>query len=76
MPRRAKKIISAVVKATAPRRIKAKSRAIVRRVAQSTLLAVTLAAAQLDTEEALEKKRLFDPGLLDRLRAPITRYHE
>jgi hypothetical protein len=76
MPRHARKIISAVVQAATPRKIKAKSRAIARRMAQGTLLAVTLATAQLDTEEMPERKRLFDPGLLDRLRAPITRYHE
>jgi hypothetical protein len=77
MPKRALKIITAVVKASKPKKMKAKSRALVRRVAQGTLLAVTLASAQIDSEESTpERKRLFDAGLLDRLRAPITRYHE
>lgn len=72
MPRRAAKIISAVLKASTPRKIKARGRAL----AQGTLLAVTLAASQMDTENVSEKKRLFDPALLDRLRPPLTRYHE
>ena len=76
MPRRAAKIISAVVQASTPRKLKRKGRAIVRRMAQGTLLAVTLVAAQIDTEDMSQKKRLFSAGLLDRLRAPITRYHE
>jgi hypothetical protein len=76
MPRRASKLFSAVVKATSPKAIKAKSRVIVRRMAQGTLLAVTLAAASADLDEGSERKRLFDSGLLDRLRAPLTRYRE
>lgn len=76
MPRRASKLFSAVVKAAAPKKIKVKSRAMVRRVAQGTLLAVTIATTRFDNEELGEKKRLFDASLLDRLRAPITRYHE
>ena len=76
MPRRAAKIISALAKSASAKKLKAKSRTIVRRVAQGTLFAVTIATARLDVEELGEKKRLFDAGLLDRLRAPITRYHE
>jgi predicted SnoaL-like aldol condensation-catalyzing enzyme len=76
MPRRVVKIISAVGRAASPKKIAAKSRRIVRRMAQGTLLAVTLAATQSDTEETPDKKRLFDAGLLDRLRAPLTRIHE
>lgn len=76
MPRHAAKIISAVVRATSSKKMKVKSRAIVRRMAQGTLLAVTIATTRLDTEEPGERKRLFDAGLLDRLRVPVTRYHE
>jgi len=76
MPRRAAKIISAVVKASSPKKLKARGRALARRMAQGTLLAVTLAASQMDTEKVSEKKRLFDPSLVARLRAPLTRYHE
>jgi hypothetical protein len=76
MPRRAAKLISAVIQATTTKKVKAKSRVIARRMAQGTLLAVTIATARFDTEEPVEKKRLFDAGLLDRLRVPITRYHE
>ncbi len=76
MPRRASKIFSAVVKAASSKKIKVKSRAMVRRVAQGTLLAVTIATTRFDNEELGDNKRLFDAGLLDRLRAPITRYHE
>lgn len=47
----------------------------VRRAAKSALLAAALAIAQAD-DETTSKWRLFDPGLLDRLRAPVTRYHE
>lgn len=74
MPRRATKLFSAVVKASTPRKVK--RRTVVRRVAQGTLLAVTIAAANFAVEEPVEKKRLFNVGLLDRLRAPVTRYHE
>ncbi len=74
MPRRALKLISAVVKASTPKKVK--GRVLVRRVAQGTLLAMTIVTARIDTEEVGEKKRLFDSGLIDRLRAPLTRYHE
>ncbi len=74
MPRRAVKIISAAVKASVPKKVK--GRVLARRVAQGTLLAMTIVTAQLDTVEVGEKKRLFDSGLIDRLRAPLTRHHE
>ena len=76
MPRRAVKIISAVVKASTPKKMKAKKRALVRRMTQGTLLAVTLAAIQLEGGKSNLKRRLFDSGLLDRLRAPLTRYRD
>ena len=74
MPPRAVKPISRGGKVSTPK--KRKNGVLVRRLTQGALLAVTLAAARLDIEEMSEKKRLFDPGLLDRLRAPLTRYHE
>ena len=74
MARHSAKIISVVAKASAPKKVK--QRALVRRVAQGTLLAMTIVTARIDTEEIGEKKRLFDSGLIDRLRAPLTRYHE
>jgi predicted SnoaL-like aldol condensation-catalyzing enzyme len=76
MPRHAAKLFSAVVQGASPKKLKAKSRRIVRRMAQGTLLAMTIATTRFDGEEPGEKKRLFSAGLLDRLRAPITRYHE
>ena len=78
MPRRAAKLIliSTAVQASTPRKIRVKKRALVRHMAQGTLLAVTLAAARFDVEEPGQKRRLFDSGLLDRLSVPLTRYHE
>ena len=46
-----------------------------RRVTHSALLAVSLKAAQFSGEDGL-KQRVFDRGLLDRLKVPLTRYHE
>ncbi|MCX6951771.1 MAG: hypothetical protein NTV51_06345 [Verrucomicrobia bacterium] len=48
---------------------------LVRQTAQGALLAAGLAITQTDDKGA-PKWRLFDPGLLDRLSAPLTRYHE
>ncbi len=47
-------------------------------VAKSTLLAAGLAAARMAVEADLSAadEKLFSPGLVDRLRAPITRYNE
>lgn len=46
--------------------------------AQSTLFAAGLAAARLVAESNIEQAetKLFSPGLVDRLRAPITRFHD
>ena len=48
---------------------------LLRHVARGALLAVSLTAGQFGMEEKLEQ-RMFDRGLLDRLKAPLTRYHE
>ena len=64
------------MKASTPKKMKPRKRALVRRVAQGTLMAMALAASQFDDEASAEKRRLFDSGLIDRLRMPLTRYHE
>lgn len=47
----------------------------VRQTAKSALLAAGLAIVQSDYK-APPTWRLFDPGLLDRLAAPLTRFHD
>ena len=46
--------------------------------AQSTLFAAGLAAARLVAESRIDQveTKLFSPGLADRLKAPITRFHD
>jgi hypothetical protein len=56
--------------------VKARGRRIVRTIAQGTLLAAGLAATHIGVAEIDERCPLFNPTLLDRLQAPITRYHE
>lgn len=53
-----------------------KGRRVVRVLAQSTLLAAGIAVSQFSNPEIDPKFQMFDPTLLDRLQAPITRYHE
>jgi hypothetical protein len=53
-----------------------KGRRIVSALARSSLLAAGFAVAQLGIPEIDSRFHLFDPTLLDRLHAPITRYHE
>jgi hypothetical protein len=53
-----------------------KGRRIVSALARSTLLAAGFAVAQLGIPEIDSRFHLFDPTLLDRLHAPISRYHE
>jgi hypothetical protein len=47
-----------------------------RTLAQGTLLAAGIAVAQFNPPEVDSRYHLFNPELVDRLRAPITRYHE
>jgi hypothetical protein len=54
----------------------ANAKRFVSRLARSTLLAAGFAVAQLGIPEIDSRFHLFDPTLLDRLQAPITRYHE
>ena len=60
-------------RASPPRR---KGRSIVRALAQSTLLAAGIAATQVGCPEMDPRFHMFDPTLVDRLQAPITRHHE
>jgi hypothetical protein len=53
-----------------------RARRIARALAQSTLLAAGIAAAQAGNAEMDARYHLFDPTLVDRLQAPITRHHE
>jgi hypothetical protein len=47
-----------------------------RSLAQSTLLAAGLAVSHFSPPEMDTRFHLFSPHLVDRLQAPITRYHE
>jgi hypothetical protein len=47
-----------------------------RALAQTTLLAAGVAVTQLGGAEMDSRFHLFNPELVDRLRAPITRLHE
>jgi hypothetical protein len=53
-----------------------KVRRIARTLAQSTLLAAGIAVSQFNPPEIDSRFHLFNPKLVDRLQAPITRYHE
>ena len=55
---------------------RARAPRIVRKIAQGTLLAAGLAATHIGGAEADPLFPLFDRTLVDRLEAPITRYHE
>jgi hypothetical protein len=48
----------------------------VRTFAKSTLLAAGIAVTHLGVAEMDSRFKLFDGKLVDRLHAPITRYHE
>ena len=47
-----------------------------RALAQTTLLAAGMAVTQFGGVEMDSRFQLFNPTLVDRLRAPITRLHE
>jgi hypothetical protein len=61
------------VRTGAPRKRAAR---VARALAQATLLAAGIAAAQGGGPEMDPRFQIFDPTLLDRLQAPITRRHE
>jgi hypothetical protein len=52
------------------------ARRIARQLAQASILAAGIAAAQLSTPEIDPRFPMFHPNLVDRLHAPITRHHE
>ena len=47
-----------------------------RTLAQGTLLAAGIAVTHLGVAEIDSRYQIFDRTLVDRLEAPITRYHE
>jgi hypothetical protein len=49
---------------------------IVRTITQGTILAAGLAAAQLGSTDDDPKYPVFSKTLVDKLQAPISRYHE
>jgi hypothetical protein len=53
-----------------------KGRRVVRKLAHATLLAAGIAVVRFTTPEMDPRFEMFDRTLLDRLEAPITRYHE
>ena len=53
-----------------------RARRLARTIARSTAIAAGIAATQLAIPEVDPRFHLFNPGLLDRLNAPISRYHE
>jgi hypothetical protein len=55
---------------------KAGARRIVRTIANGTVLAVGLAAAQFAIPDNDPRFSIFNKTLVDRLQEPITRYHE
>jgi hypothetical protein len=62
-----------------PRRLASAARKgqhIARTLAKSTLLAAGIAVTHLGVAELDSRFQLFDRTLVDRLHAPITRYHE
>ncbi|HZZ19585.1 MAG TPA: hypothetical protein VFE25_09455 [Opitutaceae bacterium] len=59
---------------------RARARRIVRTIANGTVLAVGLAAAQFGLPDSVpdndQRFSIFNKTLVDRLHLPITRYHE
>jgi hypothetical protein len=53
-----------------------RGRQIVRKIAQGTILAAGLAAAQFAIPEIDPRFHLFSRTLVDRLQEPISRHHE
>jgi hypothetical protein len=59
-----------------PARRVARSRRVVRKLAQGTLFAAGLAAAQFGLPENDPRFPIFSRTLVDKLHEPMTRYHE
>jgi len=53
-----------------------KGRHAVRKIAHGTLLAAGIAATQMAPADGDPRFHLFNPAVLDRLQAPITRHRE
>lgn len=53
-----------------------RGRRAVRALAQGTLIAAGIAVTQLGLPDTDSRFHLFNPGLVDRLQAPITRYRD
>jgi hypothetical protein len=53
-----------------------KAHRVVRKLAQSTLLAAGIAVTYMGLPETDPRYHVFNPTLVDRLQAPITRHHE
>jgi hypothetical protein len=53
-----------------------KAQRIARKLAHSTLLAAGMVATQMGGIEMDARFQMFNPTLVDRLHAPITRHHE
>jgi hypothetical protein len=54
----------------------AKAQRVARRLAHSTLLAAGMVATQMSGVETDARFQMFNPTLVDRLQAPITRHRE
>lgn len=53
-----------------------RGRRVVRALAQGTLIAAGIAVTRIGFAEMDSRFHLFNPNLVDRLEAPISRYHE
>jgi hypothetical protein len=53
-----------------------KAHRVVRKLAQSSLLAAGIAVTYMGLPETDPRYHVFNPTLVDRLQAPITRHHE
>lgn len=67
---------SARARAASSRPAAGRGRRIARKLAQGTLLAAGMAAAQFATPEIDPRFPMFSRTLVDRLQAPVTRHHE
>jgi hypothetical protein len=77
MPRKKESLPArAPAKTDHPASVAVKGRRIVRTLAQSTLLAAGIAVTHLGVAEIDSRYQVFSPTLVDRLHAPISRYHE
>jgi hypothetical protein len=77
MPRKSDNTRSPHPATPVPRRpVRSGTRRIVRTIANGAVLAVGLAAAQFAVPDNDPRFSIFNKTLVDKLQAPITRYHE